>query len=335
VKTSRLGSRVAFLAVALASLSLGAGSAAAGSARQSAGLTVYAAASLTDVLPAIEPSATYSFAGSNTLAAQIQNGAPADVFASANTAIPQLLYEQGLVEKPVVFTRNTLVVVVPKSNPANIHSIYDLVSPGVKIDVAAPGVPVGNYTIQVLGQMGLAAKLDPNIVSEDTDVRAVLAKVQTGQADAGFVYATDAQSAAGQVSVIKVPAWAQPKVAYSMAVVARSPNQLAATAFVAQVLSRSGQAIMSRYGFLPATAPVPTISSVKPRRVRAGAKVTLTGANFAGTTSVTFRGISAEFRIVSASKLTVVVPRRARTGWLTVTNPAGSATSVRLVVLRK
>ena len=100
------------------------------------------ASSLTDVFPAIDPSdETYSFAGSNTLATQITNGAPADVFASANTTIPAALYAQGLVEKPVNFTRNTLVIVVPKSNPAGINDIYDLTKPGVKIDIANSGGP--------------------------------------------------------------------------------------------------------------------------------------------------------------------------------------------------
>jgi molybdate transport system substrate-binding protein len=112
------------------------------------GVTVFAAASLTQVFPAIAASNTYSFAGSNALATQITNGSPADVFAAANTSIPATLYAQGLVEKPVNFTRNTLVIVVPKSNPANIHNIYDLTKPGVSIDIANSGVPVGSYTLQ-------------------------------------------------------------------------------------------------------------------------------------------------------------------------------------------
>src|ERR1019366_5383494 len=114
------------------------------------GITVYAAASLTNVFPAIDAGPRYSFAGSNTLAGQIQLGAPADVFASANTSIPAQLFAKGLVEQPVNFTRNTLVIVVPKSNPAGIASIYDLTKPGVKIEIANSGVPVGSYTLQIL-----------------------------------------------------------------------------------------------------------------------------------------------------------------------------------------
>jgi molybdate transport system substrate-binding protein len=224
-------------------------------ARAEAGLTVYAAASLTDVFPAFDPNERYSFAGSNTLAAQIQNGAPADVFASANTTIPAQLYAKGLVEKPVNFTRNTLVIVVPKSNPANIHDVYDLTKPGVKIDVANSAVPVGSYTLQILKNMNPTAKASPNFVSQETDVRAVLAKVALGQADAGFVYSTDAQTVPGQVTVIRMPAWAQPKVTYAMAVVTKSPNQAAAKAFVDSVLGKAGQAELLKYGFLPVAKP--------------------------------------------------------------------------------
>src|SRR5579863_7955354 len=93
--------------------------------------------------------------GSNALAAQIALGAPADVFASANTSIPASLYAKGVIEKPIDFTRNTLVIVVPKSNPAGITSIYDLARPGVSIDIAGSGVPVGSYTLQILSQMNL------------------------------------------------------------------------------------------------------------------------------------------------------------------------------------
>ena len=99
-------------------------------ARQVTGITVYAAASLTDVFPKIDSGPKYSFAGSNTLAAQITLGAPADVFASANTTMPAQLFAKGLVQKPVVFTRNRLVLVVPTSNPAGIHTVYDLRKPG-------------------------------------------------------------------------------------------------------------------------------------------------------------------------------------------------------------
>ena len=182
-------------------------------------LTVYAAASLTDVFPKIDSFQRYSFGGSNQLAAQIQQGAPADVFASANTALPNQLYAKGLCSKPVVFTRNALVVVVPKSNPAGIRGIYDLAKPGVKLVVAGPGVPVGSYTLQVLKNMNLSASVQKNVVSQETDVREVLSKVALGEADAGFVYATDAKTVSTRVNTLKVPAWAQPKVQYGICIV--------------------------------------------------------------------------------------------------------------------
>jgi molybdate transport system substrate-binding protein len=222
------------------------------------GLKVYAAASLIDVFPKVDSSETYSFAGSNTLEAQILQGAPADVFASANMTLPTTLYQKGRCSKPVVFTRNTLVIVVPKSNPQNIHSIYDLTKPGIKLDVAGSGVPVGSYTLQILKNMNLSSAVLKNVVSQETDVREVLSKVALDEADAGFVYSTDAKTVPGQVAVIKVPAWAQPKVQYGICIVSSSGNKTAAQAFVNLVISKAGQAKMLSYGFLPRVKATPT-----------------------------------------------------------------------------
>ena len=320
------GRAVALLFAAALCVGISASGASAKSSRRAAGITVYAAASLTDVFPKIDPSNQYNFAGSNALATQIQNGAPADVFASANTTLPAQLYAQGLVEKPVTFTRNTLVAIVPKSNPAGIKSIYDIAKPGVKLDIANSAVPVGSYTLQVWKQMGLTSQMTANVVSQETDVRVVLQKVQLGQADAGFVYSTDAETVPGQVTVIPVPAWAQPKVAYAMAVVTKSPNQAAAQAFVNQVMSPAGQAWMLKYGFLTITAPVPSIAKVTPTSAKTGATITILGKNFNGATSVTFQGIPSKFKVNSALKLTVTVPSKAKSGALTVTTPNGTAT---------
>jgi molybdate transport system substrate-binding protein len=221
------------------------------SAKSSAQITVYAAASLTNVFPQIDRGPRYSFGGSNMLAAQIQQGAPADVFASANMTLPAQLFAKGLCSKPVVFTRNALVIVVPKSNPAKLRTIYDLTRKGVKLVIAGPGVPVGSYTLQILRNMNLSAAVLPNVVSRETDVREVLAKVALGEADAGFVYATDAKVDAGKVKVLKVPAWAQPKVQYGICVVSRSANKADARAFVRKVIGKTGQAKLRRAGFLP------------------------------------------------------------------------------------
>lgn len=212
-------------------------------------LVVFAAASLTNVFPQIDAQQQYSFGGSNMLAAQIQQGAPADVFASANTAIPQKLYDAGLVEKPVVFTRNALILIVPKSNPAHIHSAYDLTHDGLKLVVAAPGVPVGDYTRIVLHNLGLDAALS-NVVSNESDVREVLAKVALGEADAGFVYTTDARTVRGKVATIGIRWSAQPIVQYAVAVVASSPHKAAARAFVAKLLRVTAQKKFQAAGFL-------------------------------------------------------------------------------------
>jgi molybdate transport system substrate-binding protein len=224
------------------------------SGSSNAQITVYAAASLTDVFPKIDSTQRYSFGGSNTLAAQIQQGAPADVFASANMTLPQQVAQKGLCSKPVVFTRNTLVLVVPRSNPAKIRSIYDLRKSGIKLVIAGPGVPVGSYTLQILKNMNLSSVLS-NVVSRETDVREVLAKVALGEADAGFVYSTDAKTIPGRVSVLKLPAWAQPKVQYGICIVNSSQHKPDARAFVNKVVGKAGQARLRAAGFLPRVKP--------------------------------------------------------------------------------
>ena len=229
-------------------------SGAAAQAGHRATLNVFAAASLTDAFPKIDKAPHYQFAGSNALAAQIRQGAPADVFASANMTLPQQLNTAGLCSKPVVFTRNTLVLIVPKANPANLHSVYGLKRAGIKLVIAAQGVPVGSYTLQILKNMNLSSVLS-NVVSRETDVREVLAKVALGEADAGFVYSTDAKTVPGKVTVIKVPAWAQPKVQYGVCVVTKSSNKADAQRFVNRLVGKAGQKTLISYGFLPRFKP--------------------------------------------------------------------------------
>jgi molybdate transport system substrate-binding protein len=213
-------------------------------------LTILAAASLTNVFPHIDRHATYSFGGSNALATQIEQGAPADVFASANTALPAKLYDEGLVEKPVVFTRNELIAIVPKGNPKHLHSVFDLAKPGVKLVVAAPGVPVGDYTRIVLHNLHLDDALS-NVVSNETDVREVLAKVALGEADAGFVYATDARTVKGKVATLGIRWSAQPVITYAVAVVKSSKHVAAARAWVKKLLGKPAQRRLRAAGFLP------------------------------------------------------------------------------------
>jgi molybdate transport system substrate-binding protein len=213
-------------------------------------LTILAAASLTNVFPAIDRRERYSFGGSNALAAQIRQGAPADVFASADTKLPAQLYRAHLVDKPVVFTHNALTLIVPRSNPAHIHRVADLRRGGVKLVVAAPGVPVGDYTRTVLRRMRQSGVLH-NVVSEESDVRDVLAKVALGEADAGFVYRTDARTVRAKVRMLALPRSVQPRVSYAVAVVRGSSHAAAARRWVHRLLGKAAQAKLRTAGFLP------------------------------------------------------------------------------------
>jgi len=218
---------------------------------------VFAAASLTEVLPRIDRRPRYSFAGSDQLAFQIQQGAPADVFAAASPKYPEQLYRQGLVEKPIPFATNTLVLIVPRSNPADIHSVLDLTKPGVKVVVGDPGVPVGSYTRTVLGNLGISAAVAKNVVSQETDVKGVVGKVVLGQADAGFVYATDVKPVLGKVGVIRIRESAQPHVVYEVAVVKGAQHLRAAYAFVTRLIRAAGQRALVSYGFGARPKPAP------------------------------------------------------------------------------
>ena len=213
-------------------------------------ITVFAAASLTEVFPKIDPAPRYSFAGSDELAAQIREGAPVDVYAAASAKYTQQLFDEGLVEEPVTFAGNELVLIVPKDNPAQIETIEDVTKPGTKLVIAAEGVPVGDYTRQVLDDLGLTAALD-NVVSNEPDVKAVTNKVALGEADAGFVYATDAAVVADDVTVIELPEGSQPPIEYQIAVLTDSSNKDAAQAFVDEVRSSEGQQALADAGFLP------------------------------------------------------------------------------------
>lgn len=213
-------------------------------------LAVFAAASLTEVFPQIDAAPLYNFAGSDELAAQIREGAPADVFASANARFPDELFEEDLVEEPQVFATNRLVLIVPEANPAGLEAVEDVAEPGLKLVVAAEGVPVGDYTREVLGTLGLEAALD-NVVSNEDDVKGVVSKVSLGEADAGFVYSTDAAVAAEDVEVIELPEGSQPPIEYKIAVVSDSDGQDSAQAFVDLVLSERGQKQLAAAGFGP------------------------------------------------------------------------------------
>jgi molybdate transport system substrate-binding protein len=218
-------------------------------AKPAANPNIFAAASLTQVFPAIDNRPRYNFAGSDQLAVQIQQGAPADVFAAASPKYPELLYQQGLVEKPIPFATSTLVLIVPKSNPANVHSVMDLTRPGIKLVIGDATVPVGSYTRTVLNNLGITAAVMKNVVSQETDVKGVLGKVALGEADAGFVYVTDAKSVLGKVGVIRIRESAQPHVVYEVAVVKKAAHLREAYAFVTRLIRPQAQRTLVRYGF--------------------------------------------------------------------------------------
>lgn len=218
--------------------------------------TIFAAASLTapfneanGALTAANPglSITYSFAGSNALVTQITQGAPADVFASADTANMQKLVDAGLVGTPVAFARNKLQIAVAAGNPKNITGIADLAKPDVAVVLAGPGVPAGDYTRQVLADQRVT--VTPK--SLETDVRSAVGKVTAGEADATVVYVTDVLVAGPKVTGVIVPDGDQPAVTYPIAVVKATKNPAAAQAFVDSAVSGDVQKALISAGFLP------------------------------------------------------------------------------------
>jgi len=211
--------------------------------------TVLAAASLSKVFPKIDPAPDYSFGGSGALATQIEQGAPADVFAAASAKQPAQLLAKGLIAAPVKFATNRLVLVVPTGNPAHITTVSDITKPGVKLVICAASVPCGDYARSVFTNLGIATAATKNVVSEASDVTQVVAQVALGQADAGFVYITDADAANGKLTVIELPAAAKPATSDYIAVVKSGPHQAGATDFVQEVMSARGQAILRAAGF--------------------------------------------------------------------------------------
>lgn len=214
------------------------------------GVTVFGAASLTEVFQELAPDVTFNFAGSDELATQIREGAPADVYAAASPRYPDELFEEGLIEEPQIFATNQLVLIVPADNPAGIESVEDLPKDGVKLVVGAAGVPIGDYTRTVLENMGMTDVLE-NVVSNEEDVKGVVGKITSGAADAGFVYVTDATAAGDDVEAIELPEDAQAVVEYPIAVVADSENTEAAQEFVDLILGEDGQEALVDAGFGP------------------------------------------------------------------------------------
>lgn len=229
-------------------------------------LTVYAAASLTGAMAEVEVayeaavpglSMTVSSDSSAALAAQIRVGAPADILLAADTATPRTLLDEGLAVAPAVtFAANALAVVVPAGDRAGIATPADLAAPGVRIIAAGDAVPITRYAAELVARLALepgyppdfAQRYEANIASREDNVRAVLAKVELGEGDAGVVYVTDARSSSG-VAVLEVPAGARVAATYDGVVVAGARDPSAAAAFLSWLAGSDGQAILARLGF--------------------------------------------------------------------------------------
>jgi len=239
----------------------------AGTSNTSHTLTVYAAASLTDAFTEIghafeveHPDVTvvFNFGGSQNLRTQIEQGAPADIFASANTKEMDVLVAQNFVISgvPHIFLTNQLVVILPKNNPAGITSLEDLSNPGLKLVLAAVEVPAGGYARQVLEKLNTMFDADykkkvlANVVSNEDNIRQAVTKVQLGEADASIVYVTDAV-AASELQQIEIPLDVNVIAEYPIARLANSQSAKLANEFIAYVLSPVGQVILEKWGFTP------------------------------------------------------------------------------------
>jgi molybdate transport system substrate-binding protein len=244
------------LVIAALVVSAVAATATAGESRE---ITVFAAASLREVFEDLAKAfeaksgvkVRVNLAGSQELRTQIENGARADVFASADQKHMDALVRAKLLATPRVFARNTPVVVVPSGNPAKVGSFEELPK-ARKLVVGAPEVPIGSYTLQILDKAGsdFKEKVLANVVSRELNVRQVLAKVSLGEADAGIVYRTDAIAARGKVEIVDVPAKVNVIAEYPVAVLSRAPQAAAARAFLDFLLSSEGQKRLAAAGFV-------------------------------------------------------------------------------------
>jgi molybdate transport system substrate-binding protein len=249
-------SRIVF--VVAAALLAACGSTSAPAPALSGNVTVLAAASLTaafkDLGTAFQAANSgvtvkFSFAGTPTLVTQIEQGAPADVFASADATNMDKLKSDGFTSgTPQVFARNKLEIVVAPGNPKGIRGLADLAKPGVIYITEAPTVPAGKYTLQALAKAGVT--VTPK--SLETDVKSVVSKIELGEADAGIVYTTDVTAAGSKVAGVPIPDADNVIATYPIVAVKATTNAAAANAFIAYVVSAAGQAKLQSFGFIPA-----------------------------------------------------------------------------------
>jgi molybdate transport system substrate-binding protein len=249
----------------------GASSAPAGPGLAPAGaanLTIYGAASLNGAIDQAKTAWETGHPGSKltiatdssaALETQIEQGAPADVFLSADTTNPKKLVDKGLASGPATsFAGNQLTVIVPSANPAGIRTPVDLARPGIKVIAAGDAVPITRYAEQLVANLAkesgypadFVAAYGANIASKEDNVKAVVAKIELGEGDAGIVYVTDAK-ASTKVALIDVPAGANVPATYAGVVVKASPNPAAAEAFLDWFAGPDGRAILASFGFLP------------------------------------------------------------------------------------
>ena len=251
--------RLRFLSLVTVAFLAACGSSGTPSASLSGTASVFAAASLTDSFKALgtafqtaHPGTTvqFNFAGSPTLVTQIEQGAAADVFASADTTNMDKLKTDGFTaDSSQVFAHNKLEIVVAAGNPKGITGLADLAKPGLIYITAAPTVPAGKYALQILASAGV--KVTPK--SLETDVKSVVSKIELGEADAGIVYVTDVKAAGSKVTGVPIPDSVNVIATYPIVSVKGAKNSNLANAFVAYVLSAEGQATMQSFGFLPAS----------------------------------------------------------------------------------
>jgi molybdate transport system substrate-binding protein len=255
MRTSRARLAALLAVAALALAGCGGGDDAGGSGAAAPGeIKVFAAASLTAAFTELGEryssanggaEVTFNFAGSQALATQIQQGAPADVFASAD--LPNMDKVKDLVGTPQNFASNRLAIVVEQGNPKGVEGLADLADPDLKVVLAAEEVPAGKYAKQVLDRAGVSV----TAVSREDNVKAVVTKVSLGEADAGIVYVTDVTAGGDKVEGVDVPADQNMTATYPMATVRASEAPQAAQAFLDLVRSAEGQQVLKEYGFLP------------------------------------------------------------------------------------
>jgi len=244
--------------------------ASAGYAQEPKELTVFTATSLTGAFSEIGQmyknetniSVSFNFDGSQALRAQIENGAYADVFASANQKQMKAAKNDGLMNNSsvVIFTKNKLSFIVPKGNPARIINLSDLAKPGLKIVMGTKDVPVGDYALQIISKLGNDSAYGPdyktkvmaNVISQETNVNYVVTKVALGEADVGFAYVSDiTKNLTSKVDKIDIPDEYNVVAQYPMGVLLESKYPVESQEFISRVLSDKGKAVLEKYGFAP------------------------------------------------------------------------------------